>query len=249
MKIALNIFYYIRSCIAVFVLEYILGWKFKQSNNVYIKHQSGKYVAIYLHTSIYDHLIGVLFSYAFNLKFITIGAYRSKKDIQQTNIKYLIYNLFDTILVDPHKNKQTTCEDIIRNLHTKENYVFSINPEGSIYRTSGFKSGFYKISKSIKSDILLFDLDYNKHEVDLKKIIDSNIVLTAPYDRIIEIVSEEMTQSIPFHSGRTFLISDKDSNVINKPTSLININCSLLRFIPLICVLSIGVFHLYPSIF
>ena len=83
MKIVCNFIYYVRSCIAIFVLKYILGWKFKQHlNNTYGKYRSGKYVAVYLHTSIYDHLIGVLFSYAFNLKFITVGAKRSKKDIQ-----------------------------------------------------------------------------------------------------------------------------------------------------------------------
>lgn len=249
MNIIYDLFYYIRSCISILILKYIIGWRFKQNSKSYTKYRTGKYVAIYSHTSIYDHLIGVLFSYAFNLKFITVGTHRSGhklghklvNDVQSTT-QYL-YDLVDTIIIDPRKNKQTTCEDIIKNLDSKENYIFSICPEGSIHRTSGFKSGFYKISKSIRSDILLFDLDYNKHTVDLRKIIDSNIILTSPYPRIVEIVTEEMIRSTPFNASRTFL------EVKFKPTSLMNINGSLLRFVPLICVLTIVAFNLYPYLF
>lgn len=267
----------LRSILAMFILTRVLGWKIKRKTSNGLTgldtYKTGKYVAIYLHTSLYDHLIGVLFSYAFDLQFITIGAHRSKKDTQNTGISYLLYNLFDTIVVDPHKDRKTTCESIIRDLNSRDNFIFSIYPEGSIHRTAGLKSAYYKIARKTKANILMFDLDYNSHEVGLRSIIDHNVVITSPSRRILEITTEEMVKSVPFDATRTYLMnavhlmnnytdpminkvnkdgssdfdifakSDEvlDSNIIikGKQTSLIDMNRSLLRYVPLITVLII----------
>lgn len=212
----MRILNFMRSLLAFFILKYILGWNIKKQHTNYDAFRKGRYVTIYLHTSIYDHIIGILFSYAFNLKFITVGAYRSNKDTQITGITYLAYNLFDMIVVDPFKDQKTTCCSIISDLEKRTDFIFSIYPEGSIHRTTGLKSGFYKIARSTNSDILLFSLDYNKHEVDLRKIIDRNIVTTASSDRILEISTDEMMQTIPYDITRTFILNKIKNNMKDK---------------------------------
>ena len=204
----------LRSILAMFILTKILGWNIERSIRKspdgivgYDTYKTGKYVAIYLHTSLYDHLIGVLFSYALNLQFITIGAYRSKKDMQNTGISYLLYSLFDTIVVDPHKDRKTTCESIIRDLNARENFIFSIYPEGSIHRTAGLKSAFYKIARKTNANVIVFDLDYHTHKVGLRPIINNNVVVTSPSKRILEIATEEMVRSVPFDATRTYLMN------------------------------------------
>jgi hypothetical protein len=272
MSLICTVLRYFRSLIAHFILTWILGWRFKRDIMTYDAYRTGRFIAVYLHTSLYDQLVGVLFSYALNLRFITIGAYRSNKDTQTTGIRYLLYNLFDTIVVDPHKDRTTTCKSIIHDLKTRDDFIFSIYPEGSIYRTSGLKSGFYMIAQKTKSTILMFDLDYHTHELDLRSIIDQNVVLTAPSRRILEITTEELVKTVPFDATRTYLlnavhsfptdndeetsadfelfanstnkVSSEIENTIlhrGKETSLIDINRSILRFIPLLTVSTIGI--------
>jgi hypothetical protein len=256
----------------MFVLTRVLGWRIKRDTEAYDSYRRGKFVAIYLHTSLYDHMIGVLFSYALNLQFITIGAYRSNKDTQITGIRYLLYNLFDTIVVDPHKDQKTTCESIIHDLKERGDFIFLIHPEGSIHRTSGLKSAFYKVAQKTRADILMFDLDYHNHEAGLRSIIDHNVVSVSPSRRILEIATEEMVKTVPFDATRTYLMNavhlinqqpvksegdssdfevfansdeviDPDTGVLIKgrPTSLLDINRSILRFTPLLTVLGIVV--------
>lgn len=264
----------VRSVLAMFILTKVFGWRLKRECSAYDTYREGRYVTIYLHTSLYDHLISVLFSYALDLQFITVGANRSKKDTQPTGFKYLLYNLFDTIVVDPNKDRKTTCESIIRDLRSRGNdFIFLIHPEGSIHRTSGLKSAFYKVARKTGADILMLDLDYNTHEVGLRPIIDKNVVLTSPSRRILEIATEEMVHAIPFDPTRTYLMNavhlfNRDSNAVvdtdgssdfevfaqsdelldpdtgtiikGKPTSLIDLNRSILRYVPFVTVITIG---------
>jgi len=206
---------YIRSIMAMFILTRILGWKIKRDVASYDSYRTGRYVAIYLHTSLYDHLIGMLFSYALNLQFISIGAQRSRKDTQIAGIQFLLLDLFDTIVVDPHKDRKTTCDDIIRDLKQRGDFIFSIYPEGSIHRTSGLKSAFYKIAQKTGANILMFDLDYSIHEVGLRSIIDYNVVSTSPSRRILEIATEEMVKTVPYDPSRTYLMNAVHLHLIN----------------------------------
>jgi hypothetical protein len=262
---------YVRSVLAMFILTRILGWRVKRDISVYDAYRKGRFVAIYLHTSLYDHLIGVLFSYALNLQFITIGAYRSNKNTQTTGVRYLLYNLFDTIVVDLHKDRKTTCEAIIRDLKERDDFIFSIYPEGSVRRTAGLKSAFYKVAQKTRADILMFDLDYHNHEAGLRSIIDHNIVSVSPSRRILEIATEEMVKTVPFDATRTYLMNavhlinqptvneegssdfdvfansdeviDPDTGILIKgrPTSLLDMNRSWLRFTPFLTVLTIAI--------
>lgn len=274
---------YIKSVLSLFILTRILGWRIKkESYNIYKK---GRYVSIFLHSSIYDHVINVLFSYAMDMRFITIATDAGKsKHTQLVGLSYVMRSLFNSITSDQHTKKEnkTTCESIVDELVEFPDFIFGIYPEGSIYRTPGLKAGFYKIARNTDADILLLDLNYATQEIDLRNIIDRNIVKTAPSRRILEIASDEMSQTVPYDVRRTYILNEikinlaltstnteTDKSKSNKSTddlfanpaqidktvgtmqaaqtehenqksryntSLININRSVLRFIPIIMI-------------
>ena len=214
----LSVLSHVKSFLSYFILRHIFGWNIKKQSHLYDAYKTGKYVTVYLHTSIYDHIIAALFSSAFDLPFIMIGNKRSNKNTQHAGIGYILYNAFDMVVVDPQKDNTATCGAIVKDLSRRNNFTFLINPEGSIHRTTRIKSGFYQIAKSTQSSVLLFDLNYHTHEVDLREIIPNIIVKTASYERISEIVAEELSKTLPFDSRKTFLrnkVHCADNNCAN----------------------------------
>ena len=200
---------YIRSIIASFILKYVMGWSVNRKYDAYSIYEKDKHVLVYLHTSKFDHLIALLFSYATNLHFITI---ETTNKIQMLGFKNIFNNFADSV---GHSNK-STYESIISDLETRPNFIFAIYPEGSMYRTSGLRSGFYHIAKKCNTDILLLAFDYVGHTIDLKTIVNKNIIATSHYKRkVSEIVIDEMIQTNPYDLTKTFLERSINTNTIS----------------------------------
>lgn len=233
-KAMVGIFNRLRAWFAHFVIVYVFGWNYKRQN--YDAYKKDRHVVIFLHTSMYDLLLNVLFSYALDLPFITVGSRRVKSpNTLSTGFCHLMYSFFDTVIIDGEK--PLTSDIIVSELEDRDDFLFVLAPEGSQYRTDDLKPAFNTIAKRTQANIVLLDLDYAKHTIDLRTIVDKNVVIHSEYERIHELAIEELVQCYPLDAGQTFLIDKLLEKANRRTTSVLNINNSILRFGPFSVVL------------
>lgn len=227
---------FLRAWMAHLIITCIMGWRYKRDLKSYNPYRAGKHVVIFLHTSMYDLLLNVLFSYALDLPFITIGARRLKSsNTQSAGLCHLVHSFFDMVIVDA--GKPLTSDSIVAELADRQDFLFMLAPEGSQYRTSDLKPAFNTIAKKTESNIALLDLDYHTHTIDLRTVVDKNVVLNSNYDRIHELAIEGLQTCNPLDMSQTFLIDIVLEKAIRRETSVLNINNSILRYGPFVVVL------------
>ena len=59
--------------VATCVIKYILGWKIMRDYDAYYQYRKDRHVIIYVHTSIYDIIIGYLVCIMYDIPIVGIG--------------------------------------------------------------------------------------------------------------------------------------------------------------------------------
>jgi 1-acyl-sn-glycerol-3-phosphate acyltransferase len=208
-----------------FVLHHVMGWKTKSRADVYKQYSKGKHVWIYVHTSALDPLLGILLAYVYDLPLIGVG----KKEAGDIPIIGRILKKMDVILIDRKKNTNTTTY-IANELNKRDNFVFSIAPEGTRKRTSCLRSGYFHIAKKTGSAIQMVTVDFSKNIYDIEEIANDVTVQTTTYEKIKQKTEDTFSREIPYYPNDCYLI-DTESNQMPK-TSMICLRRSILVWIP-----------------
>lgn len=228
-NIFIKILLLVKRFICYIVLYGILGWRHNGLLQSLEQYKKGKYVLIYAHTSWLDGLIGYMFGMIHGIPII--GS--TKKETQYVPILgWVMKNLINVVFIDRDKNMGTvnTISDSLKQL---DNYVFIISPEGSRKRVSDIRSGFFNIARNTEASLLISRLNYANQTIELEKIVSSAQITTTTYENIKSKVVESMSTESPYHPHNCHLIKNPD---MIKPTSIINIQRSILLYIPLIIV-------------
>lgn len=229
----------IRRFISSFILHHVLGWRVLNEHKFYQDYKKGRHVVIYTFTSLYEILIGYLVCMSYNITAITM----TRKDIQYIPFFEKILNMISVIhiiFVDNKKNQNAT-EYVSKELDKYQNFLFAVSPEGKRSMVSEIKSGFYHIAKKTSADINIIKFDFSNQHVSINEIVGKNHVQIYTYDKIKELVENEMKNEIPYYPDKCHLTQDK----ISVKTSFINFSRSLLIYIPFLTVSYI----LYTSVF
>jgi hypothetical protein len=173
----------------------LMGWK-ADARTLSIMCTNPRFVAISLHTSKWDSIIGILFQLAYRIPSTYVIRHTWIKD----PITGPILSELGFIAVDETKNGQTPA--VIEKLSTFSNFVFIIMPEGDVDLTPRWKSGYYYIAKGLNVNILPITLDFSNHTLSV-----TDIVIVG--DRSLEDVEREckarlITDSIPMHPASAF---------------------------------------------
>lgn len=180
--------------LAKFSLQ-VMGWKTDTRTLKYI-NANPRCVAIALHTSNWDAIIGMMFQLAYAFPSI----YVIKQSWIDTPVAGAILTHLGFIGIDEDKKGQTTC--IINGLRKYNSFVFIIMPEGQRVYTNSWKSGYYHIAKELQINILPFIMDYADH-----RLIMADLVTVG--DRSLEDVAKECQQklvvaSIPLYPDHAY---------------------------------------------
>lgn len=173
----------------------LMGWR-TDARTLSIMCSNPRYVAISLHTSKWDSIIGILFQLAYQIP----SSYVIRQTWIRDPITGPILSELGFIEVDETKNGQTPA--VIKKLSTLSNFVFIIMPEGDIDLTTRWKSGYYYIAKGLNVNILPIALDFANHTLSVKDIVVVG-------DRSLEDVEREckahlVTDSIPLYPKSAF---------------------------------------------
>lgn len=145
---------------AKFIL-WIFGWKIDQN----IPKEKSYIILVAPHTSNWDFIVGRLI----------IGSLRvpqkvlMKKEMFFFPLKYLL-NSLGAMPVD--RKKGTKMVDYVVELFAeREDFVFSITPEGTRSYVEKWKTGFYHIAIKANVPLVMGKIDYKKKEGGLAKVI------------------------------------------------------------------------------
>lgn len=158
--------------------------------------------------------------------------------------------VFNNIYSERGINKNTT-ECIINELLQYQNFVFTIAPEGTRKKTDDVRSGFYHIATKTGSSIQIAYIDFQDQNISIKELFDEAMVQTTSYEVVKKEVEIAMSKEKPYYPENCYLVSNNenpDIKIDNKcaiKVSLININRSLLLYVPPLIVLSIMMRQIY----
>jgi len=140
----------------------LLGWSFDKRKMDEIASRHDKIVLVYPHTSSWDGFIAILLKYAY------LNKYQMKLMLWSG-----IYDKFPKLFaklgfvrVDNNK-KSGTINTIGEQLKKFNKFLFVISPEGSRELREEFRSGFYYIAKTAGASLMVANLNYSSHEVEL----------------------------------------------------------------------------------
>lgn len=146
--------------ISKFILFKILGWEIENSFPSDIK----KYVLIVApHTHWVDFPIGILIKYATDLKANYIG----KASLFKPPFGFIFRAMGGTPVERDENNN--VVDAVIGIFNSKEQFIFSLSPEGTRKKVEHWKTGFYYIAKGANVPIVSVALDFEH-----KKVIISN---------------------------------------------------------------------------
>lgn len=223
-----------RSFIAYIVLCRILGWRIK--NNGYSnRYSKGKFVIIYQHTSAMDIVLMYLFSYLVDIDVQIIDTNQLPRYL---TLYTLIRRIFDMNSNSPSEDNYYRLGNAVNVLNQYTDSIVAISPEGTRKKTAFIGSLYKTIAHDTDSDILIFDIDYCDQTLDLRNVIDKNVLKTAKFGRIEEIVESEMKKSNPLHPKNSYIKNDNtnDRKIYNKSHSDI-------KYVPIIVIASIAVYE------
>jgi len=146
--------------VSKFIL-WVFGWKVDQQ----IPKEKSFIIVVAPHTSNWDFIIGRL----------VIGSLRvpqrvlMKKEMFFFPLKYVLKAL-GAMPID-RKASMKMVDYVVSLFEQKEDFVFSITPEGTRSYVEKWKTGFYYIAIKAKVPIVLGKIDYKRKEAGLAKVI------------------------------------------------------------------------------
>jgi 1-acyl-sn-glycerol-3-phosphate acyltransferase len=226
-----RIMHLIKRLIAIFILRSVLGWSVDKSYNDYESLRKGKHIVTYAITGDYEIIMGCLLAHAYDIPIIIIA----KDELGKIPIISRVFGfLSDMVFVD-RKSHMNTTEFIANDLKSRKNYALLIAPEGTRSRVDDLKSGFYNIALETCSDIYHMAIDFENHTIGIVLVTNDAVVQTSSYEKIKGMVEEKFMKDKPFQPERCHLIDLSKT----KKTSLVNINKSLVIYIPPLIVVVI----------
>jgi len=143
-----------------FILYKILGWDIVGSFPEHLK----KYVIIVApHTSWADFPICILAS---SIKKIDVQ-FIAKASLFKRPFGWF-FKFMGGMPVD-RSSCQNSVAFIVSKFQEKENFIFSLSPEGTRKKVSKWKTGFYYIAKEANVPLVKVALDYGKKEIRIDK--------------------------------------------------------------------------------
>lgn len=214
----------IKQYLSLFILKYILGWQIEinRYKTPHILAPTERNVVIYIHTSIYDLIIGYLVAMAYDIPLT--GATVGDADIPYINT--LIQKL-GFMIIDKKKDMNTV-RYIAKQLNEKTNFCFSIMP----LSIDQLKPGFFHIATETKSDLWFSHINFESQTFTTKLI--SRYSDLVDYDKIKTLVEAEIKQEKPYICYKYNIIENN-----NYKPSLINISRSIIVYIPPLIVMMI----------
>lgn len=223
------LYVFIKRMLATFILTKILGWQITKNYNAYSNYRKGRYVWIYAHTSAYDGILGYLAYVAYDLPVVGVA----KTELSQIPIIGYFMRQMDVIFIDRVRSTNMA-KHISDELDKKKNFVFVISPEGSRSKVDDIRSGFYYITANTKADLHMIRINYENQTIAVDPVATNDVIQSMTYDNVKSLVLIEMEKENPYHPEDYHLLTDHCVK-----TSIININRSWLKYIPLIIVVYI----------
>ncbi len=164
---------------AKFIL-WVFGWKVDQN----IPKEKSFIILVAPHTSNWDFLVGRL----------VIGSLRvpqtvmMKKEMFFFPLKYLLKAL--GAMPINRKKSMKMVDYIVEMFEEKENFVFSITPEGTRSYVEKWKTGFYHIAVKANVPLVLGKIDYKRKESGLADVIYPSGDFEKDFKKIIDLLSD-----------------------------------------------------------
>jgi 1-acyl-sn-glycerol-3-phosphate acyltransferase len=163
---------------AKFIL-WIFGWKIDQN----LPKDKSYIILVAPHTSNWDFIVGRL----------VIGSLRvpqrvlMKKEMFFFPLNYLL-NALGAMPID-RKKSQKMVDYIVEMFKEKDDFVFSITPEGTRAYVEKWKTGFYQIAIKANVPIVLGKIDYKKKSSGLTDILYPTGDFEKDFRQIVDILN------------------------------------------------------------
>lgn len=164
---------------AKFIL-WVFGWKVDQT----IPKEKSYIILVAPHTSNWDFIVGRL----------VIGSLRvpqtvmMKKEMFFFPLKYLLKAL--GAMPINRKKSMKIVDYIVEQFNEKEDFVFSITPEGTRSYVEKWKTGFYYIASKANVPIVLGKIDYKRKRAGLADVIYPSGDFDKDFRIIVDVLSE-----------------------------------------------------------
>ena len=219
------------SYIAAFIFRYVLGWKINNLEKIREQIDKSKTpnVAVYLHTGMYEPLLGFLVSLGYNIDMYSI----IKKELTEIPLIGKAFNLLNHIPINRSGNLNIVdmISNEVKNMPPKS--FLTISPEGTRKLTTKLKSGFYHIAKQTKTPIYVANFDFSDQTFDLYEVFNSTQVEILDYSKILKKIETDFANQMPHSPEKCFLTRNRKEQ---KPTTFISWERSILRFSPIIII-------------
>ncbi len=150
----------------------LLGWKVE--NKMGDKLPKKAVVLSVPHTSLTDFVIGFLAYRNLGLK----AYFLIKKEAFFFPLGYFLKK-WGGIPVD-RKRKSNIVQDIVKEFNNRDEFLFTITPEGTRSKRLKWKEGFHRIAKAANVPIIIGYIDYKTKQIGIET--DYHIQGTAEYD-------------------------------------------------------------------
>lgn len=243
---------YIYKIVSYIILVHILGWKINNTG-YYDRYSNGKYVLVYQYTTIFDLIFSTLFMFTTGLDVFALSKNNNTNELESSknenivsivplNIRHVLSRIIDINSAKPEEDKYFTVGKAINDINDRQNSILIISPEGTKNHTRFLGTAYRNIAYNTSSHILIIDIDYHEQTIDLRNIVDKNVVeTTKSSQRIDDIVETEMTLSAPMYPDNSFIKCVKyNGDIITK---MYNLNNSIVKYAPLLCLVSIVMYE------
>lgn len=211
--------------LASIILFYILGWKTDKGFNSYYPYRRGKHIITYANASRLDQTLGVLFCISYDIPYISVGA----QEVENIPVLGYVLKRAGIIFIDRMRNTNTV-KYISERLKIHENFVFAVTltSEKTKTRNIKIKPKFYQLAYDTHANVHIMKIDFTTQTVSMERIVPDTIIQTQTYEKIKEIMLEAIQK-------------EKSYDLSSFRTSIINVNRSILTYMPpliVICILA-----------
>lgn len=195
----------------------IFGWKLLSARELQYFNSQKKKIIIYTHTSYFDFFIMCIYKFSYselnNIKF-------GMSEIYYNMCEFILSRLGCIPVPDRHYEEYSWVDYdystykvrwgfvkyLINTFKNKDEYSFSISPEGSLVK-SNWKTGYYYITKGLKEcghDVYIIPagLDYEQHRIFIGTFHDINRYTNK--ESLELSLYEEMQYMVPLHPEKSY---------------------------------------------
>lgn len=190
------------------ILLYILGWKFLSSQQIKTLTSKTKTIYVYPHTSHWDFIIGILYSFAQPEAFICSWGVMKPQPFRYFG-KFLRGCGFIPA-TRREDNSQGFVATTTKQFKNKLAFNIFISPEGTRV-ANPWRSGYYHLAREMDADICVAGLDYEthcflfktkRHPLDYK--FEEHMLGIDSQHKVEGMLKEDMESIIPLYPSSSF---------------------------------------------